>query len=130
MLNFKDITFQILDVLEKHAIKHSLIGGIAISLTVRERFTKDIDFTIWLENEELSKKFLKDLQANPHCRIHTTSFVSIPHIPDFIRIFWDEIPIDFLVANIDYQRELLDRSVVPATSCRLSRGSIYLKITG
>ncbi len=109
MKELTDPLFHFLDLLEEHQIPYALIGGLAVSVLGRERFTKDVDFTISIDEQKA--KFLENhFKNDPSYRVHLINFVSSPKIPDMFRIFWKEVPVDLLVANCDYQMELVLRA--------------------
>lgn len=46
---------EFIELLNEHEVKYLVIGGYAVSYHGYPRYTKDIDFWIWLEKENLSK---------------------------------------------------------------------------
>ena len=109
--------FHFLDLLEKHQIPYALIGGLAIAVIGRERFTKDVDFTIAID-ENKAKMLESHFKNDPSYKVHLISFVSSSKIPDMFRIFWKDVPVDLLVANCDFQVELVERAFSETVSGR------------
>jgi hypothetical protein len=110
MKDLTDPLFHFLDLLETHGIPYALIGGLAVSALGRERFTKDVDFTISID-ESQAKTLEKLFKGDPIYKVHLISFISSPKIPDMFRIFWRETPVDLLVANTDFQKEIVQRAL-------------------
>lgn len=90
-------------------IHFCLIGGFALGFYGIGRFTKDIDFKISISAENwtgLKEKFHTSLEVSD-LKIH---HISDPQIPDLIRCQWNQYPIDLLVANTEYQMEVIKRA--------------------
>lgn len=103
--------FHFIKLLEKENIPHTLIGGIAVTLTVSERYTKDIDFTILLD-EKKAKRLENIFKKNPKYEIIQHNFISLPNIPDFFRVMYEGVAVDLLVANTDFQKVLIKRAKI------------------
>lgn len=102
--------FHFISEMEKRKIPFAVIGGIAINTWGFSRFTKDVDFTILLTQEQ-SQEFMDYLKNKSDYKIQTISFVSLETIPDFIRLHFNTIPVDFLVANTDFMKEVIRRAI-------------------
>lgn len=103
-----DALFFVSTVLQKAKVPYALIGGIAFSYWVENRYTKDIDLTIsvteesWLKLSPLLKKNEKVkwiLQQQP----------VEEKIPDLVRFTWDSQLIDLQMSKTDYQDALIQR---------------------
>lgn len=110
MKELTDPLFHFLDLLETHGVPYALIGGIAVSVLGRERFTKDVDLTISID-ERQAQTLEKIFKSDPAYKVHLISFISSQKIPDMFRIFWKEIPVDLLVSNTDFQKEIVRRAL-------------------
>lgn len=109
MNNIASALFHFVDLLKQFKIRYALIGGIAVALLARERFTKDIDLTISI-NEKQAKLLEAYFRNNKEYKIQQLNFISSKKIPDFFRIFWHQMPVDLLVSNTDFQKELVTRA--------------------
>ena len=94
---------------KREKIDFCLIGGFALGFYGLGRFTKDIDFKIAVRPQHwphLKEKFLQTKEVSD-LKIH---YISDPKVPDLIRYQWNRYPIDLLVANTDYQIEVIKRA--------------------
>src|SRR3990167_4285838 len=94
---------------KREKIDFCLIGGFALGFYGLGRFTKDIDFKIAIRPQHwphLKEKFLQTKEVSD-LKIH---YISDPKVPDLIRYQWNRYPIDLLVANTDYQIEVIKRA--------------------
>ena len=105
----KNVFFHFIDFLNRESIPYAVIGGIAVTLTANERFTRDADFTVLL-TEEQSARLVKIFQGDPSYEVKQINFNSSQTIADFFRVIWQGTPVDLLVANTDYQKELIVRA--------------------
>jgi len=101
--------FHFIDLMEKLRIPHALVGGMAVTLLARERFTRDVDFTVILSESQANR--LSDIfKKDPAYRVDQISFVSSKRIPDLLRIIWKGTAVDLMVANTDFQKILVKRA--------------------
>lgn len=100
---------EISEFLENAQFAYCIIGGGSLGFFSLGRFTKDLDFKVKLsEVQWLSLKHkLENTEWITDLRVQ---FASEPTIPDLIQFKWKNYPIDFLIANIDYQDEIIRRS--------------------
>jgi len=101
--------FHFANLLEKLDISFAIIGGVAVSLLAQNRFTDDVDFTITID-ERQAKRLESHFKGDPAYTIKQLNFISSSTIPDMFRIIWEETPVDLLVANTDFQKELVRRA--------------------
>jgi predicted nucleotidyltransferase len=109
MTNLTDPLLHFIRLLGQYNIPYAVIGGIAVTILAQNRFTDDVDFTITLD-EKQAKILERHFRNDPSYKIHQLNFISLPNIPDMFRIFWKEIPVDLLVANTDFQKEIVMRA--------------------
>ena len=101
-----------LDILADLRIDYALIGGVAVGFWSQERFTKDIDFTVAL-NEALWLELEAYLKNSGDVRIDliATDKENAPGLPYLIRLKFKEAFIDLIVSLTDFQKSLLQRKI-------------------
>jgi hypothetical protein len=105
----KNITF-----LQRNKIPYAVMGGVALQVWGKERATRDIDITVSLDKIERSKflnllsqaglKLIKQKKLLAEFQLIETHY----HLPQ-INL---PLEIDFFVAQTDYQKEVIARSVL------------------
>ncbi len=61
MTEIAEVAAQVVQWLESHGIKYALIGGLAVSFRAMERFTKDIDLAIVVENDQQAESVVREI---------------------------------------------------------------------
>jgi hypothetical protein len=61
MTEIAEVAAQVVQWLESHGIKYALIGGLAVSFRAMERFTKDIDLAIVVENDQQAESIVREI---------------------------------------------------------------------
>lgn len=108
-------------LLQKKKIPYALIGGFAVTLLAKERFTRDIDFTVQVGVKQF-KRFQKTFEDSSDYKIDLVQFLSSKEVPDLVRLSHQSISVDLLYANTKFQKELIKR----AHSYPLGKGSIKI----
>lgn len=101
---------EFLGILNKIGIEHAIIGGVAAGMWSEERTTKDIDFTVSM-NEAQWPLLKEALEAHPETSVFQTSFDSGEKIPFLVRLRYKGIIIDLLASLTPYQDLLIQRKV-------------------
>lgn len=107
--NLSHFLFEVVDLFESESIDYALIGGFAVSLIADERFTRDIDFTITFKPHQFNK-FKNKLDESEY-EIDFIDFNSSDQYPDFMRLKINNILVDLLIAQIDFQEEIISRAI-------------------
>lgn len=95
--------------LDAEKVPFCLIGGFALGFYDLVRFTKDIDLKISISPKKWPSLH-KRLESNPQVSELKVHYISSQKIPDILRCHWCSHPVDFLVANTPYQREVIQRA--------------------
>ena len=92
--------------LESLQIPFCLIGGASLGHYKLGRFTKDLDFKLSI-SESSWPKLKAALESSVHISHLKISFIADPNLPDLVRMNWGDYPVDLLMANTDYQQEVI-----------------------
>ncbi len=95
--------------LQELEIPFCLIGGAALGHYQVGRFTQDLDLKISI-SESSWPELKSALEANSKISELKTHFISNPIVPDLIRLLWGGYGVDLLIANTDYQLEVIRRA--------------------
>lgn len=90
--------------------KYALIGGMTTSIWSEERFTKDIDLTISLD-EKTWNSLEKHLQNSKDVTMDRVCYDVGTSIPYLVRIHFKGSMIDLIFALTEYQDQLIARAV-------------------
>lgn len=61
MRQFEQVTREIVEWLRENGFQYAMIGGLAVSFRTIERFTKDIDLAIAVENDQQAESCVREL---------------------------------------------------------------------
>ena len=89
MRKFEQVTREVANWLAESQIGYALIGGLAVSFRTIERFTKDIDLVIAVENDQEAESYVRELvghgyqvqtllEQTRHGRIATVRMIKAP----------------------------------------------------
>jgi Nucleotidyl transferase AbiEii toxin, Type IV TA system len=89
MRQLEQVAREVVAWLETNQIGYALIGGLAVSFRSIERFTKDIDLVIAVENDQQAESYVRQLagfgyqvqlllEQTKHGRIATVRLIKIP----------------------------------------------------
>jgi hypothetical protein len=119
------------EILERHAVRYALIGGLATSYRSQPRFTKDLDFLLEVPQMVLPP-LLQDLAEHGGSLdlVATIQEWTQHHLASFT---YRGLRVDWLKPVLPAYRHVLDRSTIePWANCRLrmatAEGLILLKL--
>lgn len=104
----QDIVISFSKFLTEEGVPFCIIGGFSLGFYDLGRVTKDIDFKVSFEAGRWPE-LQKMLKSDPRISNFRAHYTSEPDIPDLLRFEWKGYPIDLLVANSDYQKEVIRR---------------------
>ncbi len=110
MRDYIPTTNEFLKILNQLGIEHAVIGGVATGVWSEERLTKDIDFTIAM-NESQWTSLQEALKNCSETEVFQTSFDPGEKVPFLIRIRYKGVIIDLLTSLTPYQDLLIKRRI-------------------
>lgn len=113
-MNNKNIPQEILteftSILNKMGVKYVMIGGLAISSWFAERFTRDMDLTIELD-QNLWNILNQKLVSSPDIQIKQTCMDTDSSLPSLVRLVYKGYPIDLITSLTPLQKEAISRGI-------------------
>ena len=99
MRKLEQVTREVVSWLTEIRIGYALIGGLAVSFRTIERFTKDIDLVIAVENDQEAESYVRELSGHGfqvqtlleqtrHGRIATVRMIKAPMGSVFIDLLF------------------------------------------
>jgi len=104
-LTIKEVT----EFLNKHRFPFCVIGGGSLGFFGLGRFTKDLDFKVKITEDQWTQ-LKEELEKAPWITNLRIQFCSEPKIPDLIQFHWNNYAVDLLVANVEYQEQVIQRA--------------------
>lgn len=118
--------------LERRGIEFSLVGGLAVSLRARIRFTRDIDLAVALGSDADVERLVRDLQAAGYRVKALVEQDAVSRIATVRLIAPAGVVVDLLVASSGIEAELVMRAgIVPwneSLSLRVARNEELLAL--
>ncbi|MFT5915882.1 MAG: hypothetical protein ACI81T_002385 [Bacteroidia bacterium] len=102
---------EFIELLNEHEVKYLVIGGYAVNFHGYPRYTKDIDFWIWMKEENISKllNVLKEFGFSS-LGLTTEDFMSPDNI---VQLGYEPYRIDLLVSveGLDFEKSFENREL-------------------
>lgn len=101
---------EFLTILNQLGIPHAVVGGVAAGIWSEERVTKDVDFTIAMDESQWIR-LQEALKNQPETEVFQTSFDTGEKVPFLIRLRYKGVIIDLLTSLTPYQDLLIKRRI-------------------
>ena len=110
MIDLEQVLVRLAKALERASIPYMVIGGWAAATWGEQRTTRDIDITIWVEDEEipyLLERLLRDFRPNV---ANPLVFIDAYRVLPMLSA--EGAPIDLIFGLLPYEKEAIDRAVL------------------
>src|SRR3990167_11100214 len=102
--------FDFLDILDQLNISYALIGGIAAGYWSNQRYTRDMDLTLFFKGEDWIQ-LKKQLESSSEIKINQIAEEKDLEFPYLIRIEYRSYPIDLIISLTEFQKSMISRRV-------------------